>query len=96
MNKFEFIASRLTTAELLAQLAEEAAELTHAALKLRRKFDATNPTPVTMDEALENLKEELADVKLLVTIIGFDEFDAEIYDIMRAKLERWVQRLKEV
>lgn len=35
----------LTPAELLAQLAEESAELAQAALKLRRAYDGTNPTP---------------------------------------------------
>ena len=41
--------------EILALLAEEAAELAQAALKLRRVLDGTNPTPVTETEARRNL-----------------------------------------
>lgn len=96
MNTIKFITDKVPQTELLAQLAEEATELAHAALKLRRIFDSTNPTPVTYSEAMENLKEELADVQLLTIVLGFDEFGAEIYRTMQAKLERWVQRLREV
>ena len=52
----------LPETEILAQLAEEAAELAQAALKLRRVLDGTNPTPVTETEARRNLVEECADV----------------------------------
>lgn len=41
----ETITKRIPVCELLAGLAEEAAELTQAALKLRRCYDGTNPTP---------------------------------------------------
>ena len=36
----------LSDAEIVAQLAEEASELTQSALKLRRVLDGTNPTLV--------------------------------------------------
>ena len=39
----------LSDAEIVAQLAEEASELTQAALKLRRVFDGTNPTLVALN-----------------------------------------------
>ena len=38
----------LSDAEIVAQLAEEASELTRAALKLRRVLDGTNPTLVAL------------------------------------------------
>ena len=38
----------LSDAEIVAQLAEEASELTQAALKLRRVLDGTNPTLVVL------------------------------------------------
>ena len=52
------IIETLPETERLAQLAEEAAELAQAALKLRRAIDGTNPTPKTIAEARENLIEE--------------------------------------
>lgn len=47
---------------MLEQLAEECAELGKAALKLARIVRRENPTPVTKEEALENLREEYTDV----------------------------------
>lgn len=43
-------------------LAEECTELAKAALKVARITRGENPTPVTMDEAMENLIEEYTDV----------------------------------
>lgn len=48
--------------ELLAQLAEEAAELGQVALKFRRALDGTNPTPKSVSECREALREEYTDV----------------------------------
>lgn len=96
MTDFEFIRSRLSQEELLAQLAEEATELGHAALKLRRVYDGANPTPVKRSEAFANLKEEIADVELLLMVLGYDRcmLISEKHKIMDAKLERWVARLQ--
>ena len=52
----------------LAQLAEEAAELAQAALKLRRALDGTNPTPLRESEARAALAEERTDVSLAFVI----------------------------
>ena len=84
--------------ELLAQLAEEATELAHAALKLRRVYNGVNPTPVKRQDAFANLKEEIADVWLLVRVLGWDSpiGRMEYERIMEAKLSRWLSRLKEV
>lgn len=61
MADIKNVTDYLTPAELLAQLAEEGAELAQAALKLRRAYDGTNPTPKTVGECLDNLQEEVAD-----------------------------------
>ena len=95
MNAYEAIWGYLSQAELLAQLAEEATELAHAALKLRRVYDGNNPTPVTQSEAIANLKEEIADVKLLIAVLGFDQNRMETSMIQGEKLARWINRLKE-
>ena len=83
----------LPVVELLAGLAEEGAELAHAALKLRRVYDKTNPTPKTEETAIEDLYEEVADVMLYV-----DQLKLNIVDIDRIKNEkmnRWLRRLEE-
>ena len=48
--------------EILGQLAEELAEASAAASKLRRKIDGKNPTPKTLEECWEDLKKEIGDV----------------------------------
>lgn len=101
MSPMEFEQAKLcikeqtTRAELLAQLAEEAAELIHAALKMRRVIEGTNPTPVSFDQAFENLVEEVADVRLLMHLLDFDFISLEIQRRMDGKLMRWQSRLKE-
>lgn len=97
--KFEqtkrYVKEQTLRTELLAQLAEEAAELTHAALKMRRVIEGTNPTPVSPDQAFENLVEEVADVRLLLDLLDFDLIPLEIQKRMDEKLMRWQSRLKE-
>ena len=51
MTDLEYIAENLSEEDILCQLAEEAAELAQAALKLRRAITGTNPTPASEDEA---------------------------------------------
>ena len=79
--------------ELLCGLAEECSELAQAALKLRRSYDQTNPTPVDPDNAFEKLCEEIADVLLYIEQITLPR--SYIWDIKKSKLERWKTRLKE-
>ena len=59
MNEVEYIKDRLEETERLLGLTEEALELALAALKLRRVLDGRNPTPVTEEQATENLLEYL-------------------------------------
>ena len=92
----EYIQEKLTTEELLCQLAEEASELAQAALKLRRVYGDSNPTPTTYEDAIANLHEEIADVKLLLKVLGLDDPNdrAKHAHTMQAKLNRWVNRIK--
>ena len=80
--------------EILAQLAEEAAELAQAALKLRRVMDGTNPTPVTLEEAVRSLNEEMADVTLCFDLVPFADY-SQVNEIRERKEERWKKRLAE-
>ena len=56
------IIEEIGTAAMLEQLAEECNELGKAALKLARIIRKNNPTPVTEEQAKENLCEEAGDV----------------------------------
>lgn len=81
--------------EVLAQLAEEAAELAQAALKLRRALEGKNPTPKTEEECRAALLEEVADVELCIFELGFMEkkVESDLVHITGRKKRRWVERL---
>ena len=91
------ITQKLGARERLEVLAEEAAELNQAALKMIRAYrmgGAVNPTPVTAKEALENLVEEVADVELAVETLGLYVNRGRIEEIKEEKRSRWIERLK--
>ena len=104
MTEIEYITAKLGTLEILCQLAEEASELSQAALKLRRAITGTNPTPVSESTATDDLFEELADVA-----VAEEAYFASISDnygqreglkdlvgcIAKDKGKRWAQRLKD-
>jgi hypothetical protein len=92
MTQIETISSKYETKTLLDQLAEEATELAHAALKASRIMRGENPTPVTPHEAESMVIEEWTDLCLVADVIGLN-LDEDIYD---AKLKRWQSRLSEV
>lgn len=89
-----YILERLPRPEILAQLAEEANELGHAALKMRRAIDGRNPTPVTLEEAQEMLEEETADVMLCFLLLGIDWNDPAFGNRVAHKMTRWIERLQ--
>lgn len=93
-----FIMQKLGKRERLEALAEEAAELSQAALKLiraRRFGEKVNPTPLTAEEALENLYEEIADVELAVEVLNVGVIGrGKIDGIKEIKWERWIKRLE--
>ena len=77
----------------LEQLAEECSELSQAALKLARIQRKENPTPVTYTQALENLQEEMADMRLCIDLLA--DF-LNLYNIGAIELEkkqRWIDRI---
>lgn len=90
----EKIKQHIPQDELLTQLAEECAELSQAALKLRRALTGINPTPVTAEEARKNLVEEAADVYNVLGLLLDAADNAEIYEIIRRKKARWLNRLE--
>lgn len=86
----------------LEQLAEEAAELAQASLKLIRTLPSDNPTPIEIEKAWHNLLEEMADVQLCFDVLIEDRpegeqcaFREDIELVKRAKRLRWLERLNQ-
>lgn len=93
MTDYRYVVEHTSRRTRLEQLAEEAAELSQAALKLIRAMGYENPTPVSEIDAWHNLDEEYLDLVLAygVAIEAREElFDAETFP----KLKRWADRLK--
>lgn len=89
-----YIRKHTTFPDALAQLAEEAAEVAQAALKLRRAIVPTaSPTPEKTGDALAHLYEELADVRACAKVL--DLYDARIDITAGEKIRRWAKRLME-
>ena len=94
-EKLQYIIDCLPAEELLCQLAEEASELAQAALKLRRVEDGTNPARISKEDAIKNLLEEIADVSLVINLLGFNSDRNEVIcrEIMVQKTDRWADSL---
>ena len=85
------VRDKVSMPALYAMLAEEAAELAHAACKAFRYTEGSNPTPLTSDDIYDMLIEEFSDVALIANILGIHQDE----DIMNAKLQRWEERLSD-
>jgi len=100
MKPSEIITSRVTRGDLLAQLAEECCELAQAALKLRRTFESTSPTPVMEHEAEYDFREEIADVLLTLHYASGGDVSVvateDIVETAAQKEARWARRLMEL
>nr|DAU60590.1 MAG TPA: triphosphate pyrophosphohydrolase [Caudoviricetes sp.] len=97
MNKYqEYILNELGHRALLEQLAEEAAELSQAALKLIRAAGmSSNLTPVSEQKAKANLQEEISDVLAVIKLLkaaGVVE-SLSYEDDENPKWQRWAKRL---
>lgn len=89
-NYKETIRAAVSRAALYEQLAEECAELAHAALKAARKMRGENPTPVFLQDTLDEVAEEATDVLLVAEILGLSTRP----EYKRFKIERWAKRLE--
>jgi NTP pyrophosphatase (non-canonical NTP hydrolase) len=88
----DYIREHITDTAMLAQIAEEAAELAHAAAKLIRIVDGTNPTPTSFREAVLAIREEFGDVLNACAVYGITPYSAQ--DDAADKLNRWAWRIK--
>lgn len=92
----QYIADCLPEEILLDQLVEECTELAQAASKVARLIRKVNPARTTMKRAMENMKEEIADIWLVLTVLGLDDpQDIEEYKrAMAGKARRWAHDLE--
>lgn len=88
-TKQDYITRSIGWEAMYTQLAEEAAELSQAALKVARIMHGTNPTPISLIEAKDMVREELTDVVQCATYLelGID------YEQIKHKEERWANRI---
>ena len=85
------LATRLDRRTLLEQLAEEASELSQAALKsIRAERLSGNPTPVEPGAAWLSVIHERDDVLNCLYLLGLSTSPGS-----EARLERWAERLRE-
>ena len=97
MSKYaEYVKSALNEREMFEQLAEECNELGQASLKvIRAKRLSNNITPMSLGQALSNLREEMKDVILLIAMIEEEDVINSMVDDIpyNPKLKRWAERL---
>ena len=104
-NYRDYILDKLDERTLLEQLAEEASELSQAALKLiRAKALSNNVSPKTEQEALLALAEEMVDCSIVIDLLCGQNWEivgtirenilARSDDIKTSpKWKRWAERL---
>ena len=80
---------KIGTPAMLEQLAEEATELAKAALKLARVHRRENPTPVTLDDATDDLVEEFTDVAQCAMELRIKPDREQMAKKRRRFIERW-------
>lgn len=89
-----YIQTRLSEVDKLCAVAEEASELAQAVLKLRRvDEDCNNGTPVTLEVALANYKEEIIDVLICLMADGWNIKQLLKEAKQSDKWERWAIRI---
>ena len=88
------IIEEIGTAAMLEQLAEECNELGKAALKLARIIRKNNPTPVTEEQAKENLCEEAGDVINCIEMLEGTDILFVDDDARKSKIIRWENRIR--
>ena len=90
---YEYIIDNVGKPAVLEQLAEECAELAHAALKLARILRAENPTPVTLEDALTCFYGEVHDVCCCVDVAREAAGPYELPPMVQSGTERWRERI---
>lgn len=84
----DFVKSHVNEVDRLTILAEEAAELAQAALKLVRYYNGQTASVDAPNKLVEALEEEVADVKVCLDTLDYEPD----HGICRRKAERWRDR----
>ena len=96
-NDVNFVREHVSELDRIDQLEEECLELIIACKKRKRATKGTNPTPVTAQEALQEIKEESQDVLNVLCALGmfvFENPEEGTTERMKYKMARWVDRVK--
>ena len=96
MDEVDYIANNISELAVLIALAEEANELSKAAMKVARaKGLLDNPTPISVKQAENDLIEEYNDVVNCIDVLGeMSSLAAEDMDTRIQKCRRWAERIK--
>lgn len=93
MDDLTVIKSHLSRAELWGQLAEEAAELAQAALKMQRLCLGRNLPRKSAEDCIAAVVEEHADVALCFEALEWQDREAR-RNVRNYKLHRWAEILR--
>lgn len=60
-------------------------------------MEGTNPTPMSVEECVANMDEEIADVSILVDLLEYNKREHMLAQgrVAQRKAERWLKRLEE-
>lgn len=96
-EEIQFIRENLSPAALYGQLAEEAAELAQAALKMQRYLMKENPPRKNLTVIKRDIAEEYADIQIVMEVLGAPALDNDMYlAVLRFKPARWAGIVKKV
>ena len=97
MDNIDYIANNISELAALIALAEDATELSKAAMKLARaKGLLDNPTPISVEQAEADLIEEYNDLLICVGVLNkMPSLTICVdVDLRKRKCSRWAERIK--
>ena len=97
MDNIDYISKNISELAVLIALAEEASELSKAAMKLARaKGLLDNPTPISVAQAESDLIEEYNDLLICVGVLNkMPSLTICVdVDLRKRKCSRWAERIK--
>lgn len=97
MDNIDYISKNISELAVLMALAEEASELSKAAMKVARaKGLLDNPTPISVEQAEADLIEEYNDLLICVGVLNkMPSLTICVdVDLRKRKCRRWAERIK--
>ena len=87
------IETKIGMCQIIGQAAEEAAELSAALSKYRRKIEMENPTPKSNSDCYDSVLEEMADLEVALRAAGLYFEIPRVKSFEVGKIERWYKRV---